>query len=102
MASVPDPFAERDQLDAALDVAARMARGFLEHIGDERVLSPDAEVAIGRWSDPIPEEDVGTLPALAELGERARKAGGSRGTTSAVSTWPRSSASSSGRSRRRS
>jgi glutamate/tyrosine decarboxylase-like PLP-dependent enzyme len=74
MASVPDPFAERDQLDAALEVAAKMARSYLERIGDERVLSPDAEAAIGRWSDPMPEEGVGTLTALTELGERAREA----------------------------
>jgi glutamate/tyrosine decarboxylase-like PLP-dependent enzyme len=74
IASVPDPFGERDQLDAALEVAARMARSYLERIGDERVLSPDAEVAIGGWSDPMPEEGVGTLTALAELGERAREA----------------------------
>jgi glutamate/tyrosine decarboxylase-like PLP-dependent enzyme len=71
---VADPFAERDRLDAALEVAARMARSYLEPIGDERVLSPDAEVAIGRWSDPMPEDGVGALAALAELGERAREA----------------------------
>ncbi len=74
MASVPDPFIERDQLDAALEVAATMARSYLERIGTERVLSPDTEDAIGRWSDPMPEEGVGTLTALMELGERAREA----------------------------
>jgi len=71
---VSDPFVERDQLDAALEVAARMARSYLEGIGDERVLSPDVEVAIGRWSDPMPEEGVGALTALTELSERAREA----------------------------
>ena len=71
---VPDPFAERDQLDAALGVAARTARTYLERIGDEPVLSPDVEVAIARWSDPMPEEGVGTFTALAELGERACRA----------------------------
>jgi glutamate/tyrosine decarboxylase-like PLP-dependent enzyme len=74
IAWVSDPFAERDQLDAALELAARMARSYLERIGDERVLSPDADVAIGRWSDPMPEEGVGTLTALTELGDRAREA----------------------------
>ena len=71
---VPDPFAERDQVDAALEAAAKMARSYLERIADERVLSPDAEIAIGGWSDPMPEEGVGALIALAELGERARVA----------------------------
>ena len=54
-----DPFDERDQVDAALEVAARMARDYLQRIGDERVLSPDVEVALGRWTDPMPEEGVG-------------------------------------------
>ena len=69
-----DPFGERDQLDAALEVAAGIARGYLERIGEERVLSPDVELALDRWSDPIPEEGVGALSALTELGERAREA----------------------------
>ena len=71
---MPDPFVERNQLDAALEVAAGMARSYLERIGDERVLGPDVEVAIGRWSDPMPEDGAGALTALAELGERAREA----------------------------
>jgi hypothetical protein len=56
---VPDPFVERDQLDAALETSARIARGYLERIGEERVLSPDVEVAIGGWTDPMPEEVLG-------------------------------------------
>jgi hypothetical protein len=72
--SVPDPLAERHQLDAELELAARIARSYLECIGDERVLNPDTEVAIGRWSDSMPEEGVGTLSALTELGDRAREA----------------------------
>jgi len=71
---VPDPLCERDQLDAALQLAAETARGYLEHIGDEPVLGADAEAAIARWNDPMPEEGVGTLTALTELGERARDA----------------------------
>ena len=71
---MPDPFAERDQLDAALEVAAKIARGYLARIDDERVLSWDVEAAIGRWRDPMPEEGVGALTALAELGDRAREA----------------------------
>ena len=71
---MPDPFVERDQLDAALEAAARIARGYLERIAEERVLSPDVEVAIGGWTDPMPEEGVGALTALTELGGRARAA----------------------------
>jgi len=71
---MPDPFAERDRVDAALEVAATLARDYLKHIDDELVLSPIAEVAIGRWSDPMPEEGVGALSALADLGDRAREA----------------------------
>lgn len=70
---VPDPFAEREQLGAALEVAAVMASAYLERIGDERVLGPDVEGAIGRWSDPMPEQGVGSLTALTELSERARE-----------------------------
>ena len=71
---VADPFAERDQVDVALEVACKIARSYLERVGAERVLSPNAELAIGRWSDPMPEEGVGTLTALTELGDRAREA----------------------------
>ncbi len=69
-----DPFGERDQLDAALQFASATARCYLEGIGHERVLSPGTEAAIARWSDPMPEHGVGTLTALAELGERAHDA----------------------------
>jgi glutamate/tyrosine decarboxylase-like PLP-dependent enzyme len=72
--AVPDPFAERDRLDAGLELAARIARSYLAGIGDERVLNPDTEVVIDRWSDTMPEEGVGTLRALTELGDRAREA----------------------------
>jgi glutamate/tyrosine decarboxylase-like PLP-dependent enzyme len=71
---VPDPFAERDQLDPTLEFAAGVARRYLERIGDELVLDPDAEAAIGRWGDPMPEEGVGSLDALRELADRAREA----------------------------
>ena len=70
---MPDPFAERDQLDSALEYAALAARRYLEDIGNERVLNPGAELAIGRWSDPMPEDGVGALTALAELADRAHE-----------------------------
>jgi glutamate/tyrosine decarboxylase-like PLP-dependent enzyme len=69
---VPDPFVERDQLGSAVEFAAIAARRYLEDIGDEHVLNPDTELAIGRWSDPMPEGGVGSLRALAELADRAR------------------------------
>ena len=70
---MPDPFADRDLLDAALELAASSARRYLEGVGDEHVLKPGTEAAIGQWSDPMPEEGVGTLTALTELAERARE-----------------------------
>ena len=65
---------ECDQLDSALEFAAVAAPNYLEGIGDERVLNPDSELAIGRWRDPMPEEGVGGLTALAERADRAREA----------------------------
>jgi glutamate/tyrosine decarboxylase-like PLP-dependent enzyme len=70
---VPDPLDELPRLDPALELAAAEARRYLEHVGEELVLHPDAELAIGRWSDPMPEEGVGALPALAELADRGRE-----------------------------
>jgi glutamate/tyrosine decarboxylase-like PLP-dependent enzyme len=71
---VPDPLAERDQLDAALQFAATSARQYLEAVGDELVLNPGTEEAIGDWHDPMPEDGAGTMATLAELTERARTA----------------------------
>ncbi len=68
-----DPLAERDQLDAALEFAATSARRYLEGVRDEHVLRPGSEAAIGRWSDPMPEQGAGSLTALTELTERARE-----------------------------
>lgn len=70
---MPDPLADRDQLDTALGLAARGAREYLQGVWDERVVSQDIEVAIGRWSDPMPEEGDGTLAAVQELADRARE-----------------------------
>lgn len=60
---MPDPLREGNQLDAGLELAASIARSYLASIGDEHVLSPNTEVAIDRWSDPMPEEGVGTSSA---------------------------------------
>jgi glutamate/tyrosine decarboxylase-like PLP-dependent enzyme len=70
---VADPLAERDQLDAALELAAVRAREYLRGVANEHVLRPDTEVAIERWTDPMPEEGDGTLAALRELADRARE-----------------------------
>jgi hypothetical protein len=70
---VADPLAERDQLDAALGLAATRAREYLQGVRDDRVLSPDAELAIERRSDPLPEAGDGTLAAVRELADRARE-----------------------------
>jgi glutamate/tyrosine decarboxylase-like PLP-dependent enzyme len=71
---VADPFTESDQLDVVLELASETARRYLRGIRGERVLSPDIDVALGRWSDPMPEDGVGSLAALTELAERARQA----------------------------
>jgi glutamate/tyrosine decarboxylase-like PLP-dependent enzyme len=71
---VPDPLAEHDQLDAALELASLSARRYLEGIRDERVLTPESQAALERWADPMPEQGVGTLTALTELGDRGREA----------------------------
>ena len=68
-----DPLVERDQLDAALELAATRAREYLQDVRDQPVLSPDTEVAIERWHDPMPEEGDGTLAALEELADRGRE-----------------------------
>jgi glutamate/tyrosine decarboxylase-like PLP-dependent enzyme len=70
---VPEPLAERDQLDAALELAASSALRYLRHIQDEPVLEPGTEDRIEHWSDPMPERGDGALVALSELAERARE-----------------------------
>ena len=67
-----DPLAERDQLEAALELAATRAREYLSGVPTEHVLSPGTEAVIDSWSDPMPEEGDGTLAALEELADRGR------------------------------
>jgi hypothetical protein len=69
-----DPFAERDQLDAAVEFAAGMARAYLERLPVADVMPADGEAAIERWSDPMPEDGIDTLAALSELADRAEEA----------------------------
>jgi len=72
--AVADPFTESNQLDAVLELASASARRYLRGIRDERVLAADVEAALSRWSDAMPEDGVGALAALTELGERAGEA----------------------------
>jgi glutamate/tyrosine decarboxylase-like PLP-dependent enzyme len=72
LGAVPDPLDERRELTAALEFAAEEAKRYLGGIGNAGVLDPGAERAIDGWSDPMPEQGDGTLPALAELAARGR------------------------------
>jgi hypothetical protein len=64
---VGDPLGERDQLTAALTVAAEEARAYLADIDSRAVLDPGTEEIIHGWSDPMPEEGDGSLAAVREL-----------------------------------
>lgn len=69
-----DPLAERGQLDAALTLASTEARRYLAGLSEARVLDPGTEAAIASWSDPMPEQGLGSLATLAELSRRAGEA----------------------------
>jgi len=71
---VGDPLDERDQVTAALSVAAEEARVYLSDLDSRAVLDPGAEEIVQGWSDPMPEEGDGTLAALRELAERGQQA----------------------------
>ncbi len=71
---VGDPLDERDQLTAALSVAAEEARVYLADLDSRAVLGPGAEELVHRWPDPMPEEGDGTLAALRELAARGQQA----------------------------
>ena len=68
-----DPFVERDQLVAAVELAAQAARSYLERLAVDDVVLAGSDAAIERWRDPMPEDGAGTLAALSELVERARE-----------------------------
>src|SRR4051794_30728128 len=71
---VADPLNERDQVTAALAVAAEEARAYLADIDSRAVLDPGAEEVIHGWSDPMPEDGDGTLAAVRELAARGQQA----------------------------
>jgi glutamate/tyrosine decarboxylase-like PLP-dependent enzyme len=69
---VGDPVNERDQVTAALSVAAEEARAYLADIDSRAVLDPGAEEVIHGWADPMPEEGDGTLAAVRDLAARGQ------------------------------
>ena len=69
-----DPLGERDQLTAALTVAAEEARAYLADLDSRAVLDPGAEEIIHGWSDPMPEDGDGSLAAVRELAQRGQQA----------------------------
>src|SRR5829696_6492768 len=71
---VGDPLDERDQLSAALSVAAEEARVYLADLDSRAVLGPGAEELVHGWPDPMPEEGDGTMAALRELAARGQQA----------------------------
>jgi glutamate/tyrosine decarboxylase-like PLP-dependent enzyme len=69
-----DPLSDREQVIAALELAAREAQAYLSSIGDEHVRPPGSEGAMAAWEDGFPEAGEGTLAAVRELTERAHAA----------------------------
>ena len=69
-----DPLDERDQVTAALSVAAEEARAYLADLDSRAVLDPGAEEIVHGWGDPMPEEGDGTLAAVRELAARGQQA----------------------------
>jgi glutamate/tyrosine decarboxylase-like PLP-dependent enzyme len=70
---VPDPLADREKLDVALELAAEEARRYVAGVAEAPVLDRGAEGIVESWSDPMPEEGDGTIVALAELAARGRE-----------------------------
>jgi glutamate/tyrosine decarboxylase-like PLP-dependent enzyme len=65
-----DPIGGRREVEAALELAAREAVEYLREIDEAHVLAPGAEAELRGWRGPLPEEGMGTLPALEELARR--------------------------------
>jgi glutamate/tyrosine decarboxylase-like PLP-dependent enzyme len=71
---VADPLDRRDELDGALELAARESREYLSGIATDRVLDANAADALVDWRAPLPEDGAGAPAAVGELAERARVA----------------------------
>jgi glutamate/tyrosine decarboxylase-like PLP-dependent enzyme len=69
-----DPLERREELHAALNLAAREAHEYLSDLGSRRVLDPGVDEALADWGGPLPEAGDGAMVALGELIDRARPA----------------------------
>ena len=67
---MPDPLSDHANLAAALDLAAREAKAYLDGI-DEALVRPQRSVAVPETD--LPEQGVGSLAALSELIEAANE-----------------------------
>jgi len=71
---VSDPVYERDEVAAALEIAASEAQRYLRDIDSHPVLDHGAEDVVHGWADPMPEDGEGSLAAVRELAERGQQA----------------------------
>ena len=68
---MPDPLATRDELEPALELAAREAAAYVGAIGDELVYDASTDRRLDEFDELLPEDGSGAPSALAELAERA-------------------------------
>jgi glutamate/tyrosine decarboxylase-like PLP-dependent enzyme len=69
-----DPLELRDELGAALELAASEAASYLNDIGSAKVLAPGAEAALAGFGGELPNDGDGALAALRELTALAQTA----------------------------
>jgi glutamate/tyrosine decarboxylase-like PLP-dependent enzyme len=70
---VTDPVHARQEVEAALAVAAEEARAYVSRLDASPVLDAGTEDRVAEWSDPMPERGEGTMAALTELARRGRE-----------------------------
>jgi hypothetical protein len=64
---VTDPLREKEHVAEALRYVSDEAIAFLASLDERPVRTPRVGAALGRFGGPLPEEGVGTMPALQEL-----------------------------------
>jgi glutamate/tyrosine decarboxylase-like PLP-dependent enzyme len=69
-----DPLDRRDELEQALELAAREARAYLAGLEGDHVQPPGSEALLGRVGGELPQRGEGALAALGELGRLGREA----------------------------
>jgi glutamate/tyrosine decarboxylase-like PLP-dependent enzyme len=69
---VSDPAGAREEVEGALEVAAREAAAYLRDIGDSHVLKPGSDKVVRSWQDALPEDGHGTFAAVEELAGRGQ------------------------------